>query len=150
MQVTCGECQRSLNIPDEKVPEGRAFNVTCPGCKSKIKVEDHLKPALEETPLSEEGTPMTTEDGMDLSQLTGDAVDTSMMLSNEDFDEEEEIEFYDENDKIALILDPENDESWSSVLTGLEYKLQRPCKRTRSRIAGTPVPTQKKSPRNFA
>ena len=43
MQVTCGECQRSLNIPDEKVPEGRAFNVTCPGCKNKIKVEDHLQ-----------------------------------------------------------------------------------------------------------
>ncbi len=126
MQVTCGECQRSLNIPDEKVPEGRAFNVTCPGCKNKIKVEDHLKPAEAETPIAEEGLPIMSDgDGLDSSLLTDQSVDTTMMFTDDEFDEDEEIEFYDENDKIALVLDPENYQTWESVLTGLEFKLQK-------------------------
>ena len=64
MQVICGECQRSLNIPDEKVPKDKSFNVTCPGCKSKIKVEDHLKRGLEED------APVMTEEGEDSNLLS--------------------------------------------------------------------------------
>ena len=43
MQVTCNACQRSMNIPDEKLPKDQAFSITCPGCKNKIKVDQHLQ-----------------------------------------------------------------------------------------------------------
>ena len=39
MDLTCQSCQGKLKISDDKVPAGKAFNVTCPRCKSKIKVE---------------------------------------------------------------------------------------------------------------
>ena len=105
MQVGCPDCAKEINIPDDKVPQGQAFNLTCPGCKNKIRVDQHLQPPEENS----EG-----------------AVDASTMVVDEDFeDDEEEIEIYDEHDQIALILDRKNDELWTTALTELDYKLQR-------------------------
>jgi hypothetical protein len=96
MQVECSSCSKEINIPDDKVPKDQAFNLTCPGCKTKMRVDQHLK-----------------------------SLDTASLLVDEEFDDDEEIEIYDEHDQIALILDRQNDELWDSVLTELEYKLQR-------------------------
>ena len=105
MQVECPSCAKEINIPDNKVPKGQAFNLNCPGCKTKMRVDQHLKPP---EPDPEE------------------SVDTSSMIIDEDFsDDEEEIEIYDEHDQIALILDRQNDDLWSTALTELDYKLQR-------------------------
>lgn len=105
MQVQCSSCSKEISIPDAKVPKGQAFNLTCPGCKTKIRVDQHLKPPEEDA---------------------GGALDTtSMVMDDEDFDDDDEIEIYDEHDKIALILDRQNDETWANALTELEYKLQR-------------------------
>ena len=105
MQVECSSCAKEINIPDNKVPQGQAFNLSCPGCKTKIRVDQHLQPP--------EPDPV-------------EFMDTSSMIVDEDFsDEEEEIEIYDEYDQIALILDRQNDDLWSTALTELDYKLQR-------------------------
>jgi hypothetical protein len=96
MQVECSSCTKEINIPDEKIPKDQAFNLTCPGCKTKLRVDQHLK-----------------------------SLDASSLVVDEEFDDEEEIEIYDEHDKIALILDRQNDDLWDTVLTELEYKLQR-------------------------
>lgn len=39
MELTCEACGKTLKIPDEKVPKGKAFSITCPSCKGKISVE---------------------------------------------------------------------------------------------------------------
>ena len=52
MQVTCNACQRSMNIPDEKLPKDQAFSIACPGCKNKIKIDQHLK--TKDTPPKQE------------------------------------------------------------------------------------------------
>ena len=105
MQVECSSCAKEINIPDNKVPKGQAFNLNCPGCKTKIRVDQHLQPP-EPDPI--------------------ESVDASSMIVDEDFGEdEEEIEIYDEHDQIALILDRQNDDLWTTALTELEYKLQR-------------------------
>jgi len=39
MEIICDQCERKLNIPDDKIPEGRRVTVKCPGCKKKISVE---------------------------------------------------------------------------------------------------------------
>jgi hypothetical protein len=96
MQVECSNCSKEINIPDNKIPQDQAFNLTCPGCKTKMRVDQHLK-----------------------------SLDTASLVVDEEFDDDEEIEIYDEHDKIALILDRQNDDLWDSVLTELEYKLQR-------------------------
>jgi len=106
MQIKCTSCTKDINIPDDKVPKGQAFNLTCPGCKNKIRVDQHLRP------------PPAVGD-------MGGSLDTTSMIVDEEFDDDEEIEIYDDHDKIALILDKRNDEAWTSALTELDYKLQR-------------------------
>jgi len=104
MQVECPNCAKEINIPDNKVPQGQAFNLACPSCKTKMRVDQHLKP-----PASDPAT----------------SVDATSMVVDEEFDDDDEIEIYDEHDQIALILDRKNDDQWTTALTELEYKLQR-------------------------
>jgi hypothetical protein len=106
MQVECPSCAKEITIPDNKIPQGQAFNLNCPGCKTKMRVDQHLQPTA--------------------SDPVG-SLDATSMVVDEDYDheEEEEIEIYDEHDQIALILDRQNDDLWTTALTELDYKLQR-------------------------
>ena len=95
MQVECPSCAKEINIPDDKVPQGQAFNLNCPGCKTKMRVDQHLQPP--------EPDP-------------SESLDASSMIVDEDFeDEEEAIEIYDEHDQIALILDRKNEDLWTTA-----------------------------------
>lgn len=111
MQITCSSCSREINIPDDKVPQGQAFNLTCPGCKTKMRVDQHLQPPQPAPGFGGE------EEGV--------ALDAASMVMDEEFDDDDEaFEIYDEHDKIALILDKKNHDLWTTALTELEYKLQ--------------------------
>lgn len=104
MQVKCSSCAREINIPDNKIPQGQAFNLNCPECKTKMRVDQHLEPPESDPKVAFDAASLVVDDG---------------------FEEEEEIEIYDEHDKIALILDRQNDDQWVTTLTDLEYKFQR-------------------------
>ncbi len=54
MDVSCEKCQANFKIPDEKVPQGKAFSIKCPKCKEKITVSPQAKkaPAAEAAPAS--------------------------------------------------------------------------------------------------
>ena len=43
MDVVCGGCQSRFKIPDEKVPKGQAFFVSCPKCKNRISIDARTK-----------------------------------------------------------------------------------------------------------
>ena len=105
MQVTCNACQRSMNIPDEKLPKDQAFSITCPGCKNKIKIEQHLK--TKDTPPKQE-----------------EALDTAGMAVDQEEFEDDELVIYDENDQLALILDETNQSAWTQALESRDYKIQ--------------------------
>ena len=112
MQVTCNACQRSMNIPDEKLPKDQAFSITCPGCKTKIKVDQHLKPKE-----SELASPPPEE--------KEETVDTaSMVMNQEEFEDDDDLVIYDENDQLALVLDDNNKEIWTKALEEKEFKIQ--------------------------
>ncbi len=103
MQVTCNACQRS----DEKLPKDQAFSITCPGCKNKIKVDQHLKTPDPPTPPQQE-----------------EALDTAGMVVDQEEFEDDELVIYDENDQLALILDETNQSAWTQALESRDYKIQ--------------------------
>ena len=107
MQVTCNACQRSMNILDEKLPKDQAFSITCPGCKNKIKVDQHLKTPDPPTPPQQE-----------------EALDTAGMVVDQEEFEYDEMVIYDENDQLALILDETNQSAWTQALESRDYKIQ--------------------------
>jgi len=39
MQITCQECQGKFRIADEKIPENKSVNISCPKCRKKIRVK---------------------------------------------------------------------------------------------------------------
>ena len=107
MQVTCNACQRSMNILDEKLPKDQAFSITCPGCKNKIKVDQHLKTPDPPTPPQQE-----------------EALDTAGMVVDQEEFVDDELVIYDENDQLALILDETNQSAWTQALESRDYKIQ--------------------------
>jgi hypothetical protein len=112
MQVTCNACQRRMNIPDEKLPKEHAFSITCPECKTKFKVDQLLKPKK-----SEPVPPPPKE-----KEKTVDT--TSMVFNPEEFQDDEDLVIYDENDQIALILDDVNKDVWTKALEEKNFQTQ--------------------------
>jgi len=45
MDIVCHHCQARFKLPDEKVPVGKAFPVTCPRCKKKLTRAAEAPPA---------------------------------------------------------------------------------------------------------
>ncbi len=41
MKIQCNHCQAAFNVPDDKIPKGRQFKVTCTKCKRSISVAPH-------------------------------------------------------------------------------------------------------------
>lgn len=129
MQVSCTECQRGINIPDEKVPKGQVFNLTCPGCKTKFRVDQHLKGGGKEpaAPAPKAQAPAPTPaanvtpppDKIDISNIS-----TSGLIVAEEGEEDEELEIYDDEDQVALILDDTNRKVWIEDLEARGYKFQ--------------------------
>jgi len=131
MQVSCTQCQRDINIPDAKVPEGQAFNLTCPGCKSKFRVDQHLKGeaamAPEPSPAQPAETPPSApveEKIMPPEKIEASELDTAGLLVDDEEDDEEELEIYDDDDLVALILDDANRKVWIEAFEEKGYKFQ--------------------------
>ncbi|MDL1978557.1 MAG: zinc-ribbon domain-containing protein [Deltaproteobacteria bacterium] len=38
MDITCGHCNTTLKLPEEKLPKNQAIRLTCPKCRNKIVV----------------------------------------------------------------------------------------------------------------
>jgi len=43
MDVTCEKCEGKFKIPDEKLPKGQIFSISCPKCKNKISIDTRPK-----------------------------------------------------------------------------------------------------------
>ncbi len=38
MEIICENCNTKINVPDEKIPKGKAFSFNCPSCKGKVTI----------------------------------------------------------------------------------------------------------------
>lgn len=126
MQVSCTECQRAINIPDAKVPKGQAFNLTCPGCKTKFKVDQHLKGGGAEpaAPAPKAEAPASPPPAAPPDKIDVSNINTSGLLVADEGEEDDELEIYEDDDRVALILDDKNRKVWVEDLESRGYKFQ--------------------------
>jgi len=107
MQIICAGCDRPINIPDDKLPKGKAFMVTCPACKTKVRVDPQPASPPKGAPTAEwEGE----EEYLD---MPGRVLDTDYSAEDE---EDEDLVIYNESDRLALVLDDKNREVWAKTL----------------------------------
>lgn len=122
MQIKCTACEQGINIPDDKIPRDRAFTMTCPGCRAKVRVDQHLsdpafRPEKSATP-SPEGQEETASESEPENSL-------GILLSTDfEDEEEEELQIYEEGDRLALVLDDKNKDLWVEALEERGVKLQ--------------------------
>lgn len=48
MEVSCANCNKSYNLPDDRLPQGKVISFPCPACKAKIRLD--LRQKDEEDP----------------------------------------------------------------------------------------------------
>lgn len=117
MEVICDQCKTKLNIPDEKIPKDQVVKVNCPKCKGKITIEPHRtekeepsqKDSFDETGklhlkfIEPQSSERTEEDG----------------YSYKDYSDDESLEFFDEDAKLALVM-TENSEQSEKIKEAVE------------------------------
>jgi len=112
MHIKCAGCERSINIPDEKIPQAKAFMVTCPACNTKVRVDKNLTSA---NSVDSQEESAVWEDDNDEMSSPGQVMDTDYR----DDDEDDDLIVYDEADRLALVLDDQNKNIWTKTL--MEY-----------------------------
>lgn len=116
MQIKCTACEQGINIPEDKIPKDRAFSMTCPGCRAKVRVDQHLAILQEQ---AQEAPPEEDKSADEASENS-----LGILLSTDFDDEEEELPIYEENDRLALILDDNNKDLWVEALEERGFKVQ--------------------------
>ena len=123
MEIFCEHCGAKLKIPDEKIPAGKWVAINCPKCKKKISLggptprkETVAPPEKKEVPIEGKTKPS------DLNLAGGD--------------EDEDLEFYEEGVKPALIIfsDSAQIQALIEAAEELSYRCVQP-KNTRDAIS---------------
>ncbi len=109
MEIVCEGCSAKLNIPDEKIPEGQRVSIKCPKCQHKVVIDPSQRASPDMTPNL--GDPDEAPGVMDESG------------AGEGF-ESDVLEFYGEDEKLALVLDPDaqSRDRIQAVLDGSGYR----------------------------
>ncbi len=122
MEVTCDQCKTKLNVPDEKIPKDQMVRINCPKCKGKITIDSRKSAGEEGAPsesFSETGKLhlkfIESQRGKE-SQKEG--------YSYDDFSDDESLDFFDEDTKLALVMAGGGDlsEKVKTAVEGLGYK----------------------------
>lgn len=134
MDVTCTSCGARLKIPDSKLPppQVRVVSITCPKCKSKLKI-DRTKPdsglapkkkaeVKPEKDLAPKKKEKIEEGGEDL--VSKEKGERAIIFDYEHDEDISPLEFYEEGTKLALVLDGDakHVKEISSALEELSYK----------------------------
>ena len=136
MDITCTSCGAKLKIPDSKLPppQVRTVSITCPKCKSRLKIDRttpdaglapkkkaEAKPEKEQVP-EKRAEPEEPAEGLFSKEQEKDEQAVTFDYA---YDEDvSPLEFYEEGTKLALILDGDakHVNEISSALEELSYK----------------------------
>jgi hypothetical protein len=103
MEITCNSCGKKINIPDEKIPQGKAFSITCPQCKNKITVEQGAAPSA--------------------NSSEGAAAVSPPVTQFQPSEDEADLDFSEGGQKTALVCDEKNKDVVKSALSELDYRV---------------------------
>ncbi|MFH1984996.1 MAG: zinc-ribbon domain-containing protein [Pseudomonadota bacterium] len=111
MDITCNSCQSTFKLPDEKVPKGKVFSLSCPKCKNKISINPAASTAKGESPAA--------KPNMLFDEVASGSYDSA----------ERPFDFIEEGAKTALICeaDPVNREKIVAALRNLDYHVTHPA-----------------------
>jgi len=107
MEVVCQGCESTLNIQDNKIPQGQKLSLICPKCKKKITLEHFEETSQPEkvrkTSKSQE-KPLAKEESKETSSSSRQS------YGYDEYSADLELHFLEEGTKLALILASNHDE----------------------------------------
>jgi len=98
MNILCENCQSKFKIPDEKVPKGQKFSLTCPQCNAKVVVDarsDTLSSSDNDSASLDK--PKPEEEKTIIDEVDADTYDAS----------DKPFDFVEEGVKTALLCEPD-------------------------------------------
>ncbi len=98
MEITCNHCKKVLNIPDGKVPRGKAFAIPCPQCKKKISVRPQVEKPQPQKAAGAVEKKAAPDSGKTASR-------GSSRPPDDNIPEEDPFEFLEEGAKTAMICE---------------------------------------------
>lgn len=120
MDVVCKQCKSKFKIPDEKVPEGQLFTLSCPKCKNKISIDTRpgVSSSFEEKP-QPSATAETVTKKTIIDEVNSGAYDAS----------EKPFDFLEEGVKTALLCEPDSTVRGKirSALENMGYNVTEPA-----------------------
>ena len=128
MEIVCESCKAKLNIPDEKVPQGQRVSVACPRCKNKLIIDTtESKPGIPVPQFQDPAESVSAgEDMADTSnEETYKPAQSEEMSGFDDMEEDSGLDFYEEGEKLALVMDTDvnHSEKIKAALDELDYNV---------------------------
>lgn len=120
MDIVCKQCKSKFKIPDEKVPEGQLFTLSCPKCKSKISIDTRsgVSSSFEDKP-----QPSATAEPVTKKTIIEEVDSGTYDASEKPFD------FLEEGAKTALLCEPDSTVRGKirSALENMRYNVTEPA-----------------------
>lgn len=114
MKVTCNNCEKTLNIPDEKIPPNKKVTIFCPACKNKISVEKLIVNETSGQPPEDTTKTQTPELETEELEKPTATTDPSQFM-------DEELDILEEGVKRALVCVNTHQEKVDSTLKAMGY-----------------------------
>jgi DNA-directed RNA polymerase subunit RPC12/RpoP/ActR/RegA family two-component response regulator len=119
MNISCEKCQSKFKIPDEKIPKGQKFSLTCPQCNAKVVVDSRS----DSPPSSDSNSVSLDKNKTEKEKTIIDEVDAdSYDASDKPFD------FIEEGVKTALLCEPDAalQKKIKTALYDMDYHITAP------------------------
>ena len=98
MNISCENCQRKFKIPEEKIPKGQKFSLTCPQCNTKVVVDTRSAAhALTDSDSGSTDKPKPEKEKTILDEVDDYTYDAS----------DKPFDFVEEGVKTALLCEPD-------------------------------------------
>lgn len=98
MNISCENCRSKFKIPDEKIPKGQMFSLTCPQCNTKVVVDARSDThSLSDTDSESLDKPKSEKEKTIIDEVDADIYDAS----------DKPFDFVEEGVKTALLCEPD-------------------------------------------